>query len=145
MRLTAKDDLAADNQASIVSLLPKPVKVLLVSRGNRLLEKALRAAANVELATATDLTDPAAGFDFVVLDDVTPTVWPKGNVLAIHVVNTNWFEGVTRVEAPPIVDWQSAHPLLRYAGFRQRAGRAKPHCQDADLGGLAGRFARRRR
>ena len=50
VRLTAKDDLAADNQASIVSLLPKPVKVLLVSRGNRLLEKALRAAANVELS-----------------------------------------------------------------------------------------------
>src|SRR5947199_4076169 len=87
LRLTGKDDLAADNQASIVSLLPKPVRVLLVSRGNRLLEKAFRAVANVELATATDLTDPATAFDFVVLDDVTPTVWPAGNVLAIHVVN----------------------------------------------------------
>lgn len=117
VRLTAPDDLAADNQASITSLLPKPVAVLLVSRGNRLLEKALRAVPNVELAGATDLTDPAAGFDFVVLDDVTPTVWPKGNVLAIHVANTNWLEGVRRVEAPPIVDWKSAHPLLRYAGF----------------------------
>ena len=89
-RLTAKDDLAADNEASVVSLLPKPVKVLLVTRGNRLLEKALRAAANVELAVANDLTDAATGFDFVVLDSVVPTVWPKGNVLAIHVVNTNW-------------------------------------------------------
>lgn len=117
VHLTVKDDLSVDNQASIVSLLPKPVKVLLVSQGNRLLERALRAAPNVELAATTDLTDPAAGFDFVVLDDVTPTVWPKGNVLAIHVVNTNWFQGVTRVEAPAIVDWKSAHPLLRYAGF----------------------------
>jgi hypothetical protein len=116
-RLTGKDDLAVDNQASIVSLMPKPVKVLLVSRGNRLLEKALRAVANVELASATDLTDTAAVFDFVVLDDVTPTVWPKGNVLAIHVVNTNWLEGVKRVEAPAIVDWRSAHPLLRYTSF----------------------------
>jgi hypothetical protein len=117
VRLTTQDDLAVDNQASIVSLLPKPVKVLLVSRGNRLLEKALRSVANVELAAATDLTDPAVGFDFVVLDDVAPSVWPKGNVLAIHVVNTNWFEGVRREEAPPIVDWKSAHPLLRYTGF----------------------------
>jgi Ca-activated chloride channel homolog len=117
VRLTTRDDLAVDNQASIVSLLPKPVKVLLVSRGNRLLEKALRSVANVELASTTGLMDPAAGFDFVVLDDVTPLVWPKGNVLAIHVVNTNWFEGVRRVEAPPIVDWKSAHPLLRYTGF----------------------------
>ena len=117
VRLTAKDDLAADNEASIVSLLPKPVKVLLVSHGNRLLEKALRAAANVELAISSDLTDPAAGFDFVVLDAVTPTVWPKGNVLALHVVNTNWMQDVTRLEGPPIVDWRSSHPLLRYAAF----------------------------
>src|SRR5258706_5469756 len=117
VRLTTKDDLAADNQASIVSLLPKPVKVLLVSRGNRLLEKALRAVSNVQLAIANDLTDAATGFDFVVLEDVTPTLWPKGNVLAIHVVNTNWLETVTSVETPPIVDWKSTHPLLRYAGF----------------------------
>src|SRR5438552_3224203 len=117
VRSTAKDDLAADNQASIVSLLPKPVKVLLVSRGNRLLEKALRAVPGVELGAASDLTDRAAGFDFVVLDDVAPTVWPKGNLLAIHVVNTNWFEGPTRIEAPAIVDWKSTHPLLRYVGF----------------------------
>ncbi len=117
LRLTSQDDLAADNQASIVSLLPKPVKVLLVSRGNRLLEKAFRAVANVVLATSTDLTDAAAAWDFVVLDDVTPTVWPAGNVLAIHVVNTNWLQGVTRAETPPIVDWRAAHPLLRYSGF----------------------------
>ena len=117
VRLSGKDDLAVDNQASIVSLLPKPVHVLLVSRGNRLLEKAIRACPNVELSIATDSTDTAGGFDFVVLDDVTPTVWPNGNVLAIHVVNTNWFENVVRVEAPAIVDWRTAHPLLRYAGL----------------------------
>jgi len=117
VRITAKDQLAADNQAFIVSQLPKPVKVLLVSTGNRFLEKALRAAPGVELATATMLTDNAAGFDFVVLDDVTPAVWPQGNVLAIHIVNTNWVESVTRVEAPAIVDWKTSHPLLRYAGF----------------------------
>src|SRR5256714_13013397 len=103
LKLTAKDDLAADNEAAIVSLLPKPVKVMLVSRGNRLLEKALRASPNVELAIATDCTDTAAVFDFVVLDGVTPTVWPRGNVMAIHVVNTNWFETVGSVEQPAIV------------------------------------------
>jgi hypothetical protein len=117
MRLLANDDLAVDNQASIVSLLPKPVKVLLVTRGNRLLEKALRAAPNVELAVANDLGDPGSGFDFVVLDGVTPSTWPIGNLLAIHVANTNWLPEITQLEAPPIVDWKSAHPLLRYAGF----------------------------
>jgi hypothetical protein len=117
LRLDANDDLAADNQASIVSLLPKPVKVLLVTRGNRLLERALRAASNVELSIAADSTDPASMFDFVVVDGVTPSTWPEGNVLAIHVLNTNWVAGVTSVESPPIVDWKSNHPLLRYSGF----------------------------
>lgn len=117
LRITADDDLAADNQASLVSLLPKPVKVLLVSRGNRLLERALRAVPNLELAVSSTLTDPAAGFDFVVLDDIVPAVWPQGNVLAFNVVNTNWVPEFTRVEAPALVDWKSTHPLLRYAGF----------------------------
>lgn len=117
VRLSAKDDLVADNEASIVSLLPKPVRVLLVSRGNRLLEKALRAAPEVQLSIASDLTDAGTVFDFVVLDDVTPTVWPKANVLAFHVVNTNWVEDPKRVETPAIVDWKATHPLLRYAGF----------------------------
>jgi Ca-activated chloride channel family protein len=117
LHLTAKDDLAADNQASIVSLLRKPVKVLLVSRGNRWLEKALRAVMGVELAVANELTDAATGFDFVVLDDVTPVVWPKGNLMAIHVVNTNWFDNVLRVDAPAVVDWKATHPVLRYVTF----------------------------
>jgi len=88
-----------------------------VTRGNRFLEKALRAAADVQLAIAANLTLPPAGFDFVVLDDVVPALWPPGNVLAIHVLNTNWVENVTSVDAPPIVDWRSSHPLMRYAGL----------------------------
>ena len=48
-----------------------------------LLEKALRAVANVQLAVANDLTDAGAGFDFIVLDGVVPTAWPKGNVLGV--------------------------------------------------------------
>jgi hypothetical protein len=100
-----------------VSLLPKPVNILLVTQGNRLLEKALKASPNVQLATASDLTDAAPGFDFVVLDGVIPTVWPQGNVLAFRVANSNWLENVSSLEGPPIVDWKSTHPLLRYVGF----------------------------
>ena len=115
VRIDAKDDLAADNQASIVSLLPAPVKVKLVSRGNRFLEKALHAAANVDLTVATGNADGAEEFDLVVLDDVVPAVWPKPNVLAIHVANSNWFEGGwINVKDPAAVDWKNTHPLLRY-------------------------------
>jgi hypothetical protein len=114
---TLQDDLAADNQASIVSLLPHPVKALLVTHGNRFLEHALRDAPNIELTVAADELDDAAAYDFVVLDDVIPTVWPRGNVLAIHVANTNWFDSVSQLEAPAIVDWRATHPVLRYVGF----------------------------
>jgi Ca-activated chloride channel homolog len=118
VRMTAKDDLAADNQASIASLLPKPVKILLVaSRPNHFLEKALRAVPDAVVVVSTTLTDPATGFDLVVLDGTVPVVWPTGNVLAIHVQQTNWFEQVGSAQAPPIVDWRIAHPLLRHAGF----------------------------
>ncbi|EEF57281.1 vWA domain-containing protein [Pedosphaera parvula] len=117
VRSTAPDDLKADNQASIVSLLPHPIKVLLVTKGNRLLERALSSAPNVQLTTATDLKDDAAGFDIVTLDAVIPTVWPKGNVLAIRTVNTNWFDKVSEVETPAIVDWRVTHPVMRYVSF----------------------------
>jgi hypothetical protein len=115
VRIDARDDLAADNQASIVSLLPQPIKVLLVSRGNRFLEKALRAANNVTLTLASDTSDGAEKYDIVILDDVIPTVWPKANLLAVHIATTNWFEGGwTNLEAPAAVDWKNTHPLLRY-------------------------------
>jgi len=117
VNLKAKDDLAADNQASMFSELPQPVKVLLVSRGNRFLEKAIRGAANVELSLAQDFTDPASAFDLVVLDDISPAVWPAGNVLAIHTAGTGWFEGAAKIENPVVVDWKNTHPLLRYVNF----------------------------
>ena len=68
-----------------MSLLPQPANVLLVTRGNRFLEKALRAAANINLTVVPNLNDAAENYDIVVLDDVEPTVWPKPNVLAVHV------------------------------------------------------------
>ena len=116
VRLTSKDDLAADDQASVVSLLPQPVKVLLVTRGNRFLEKALRSPKTV-LSVASLLTDSASACDVVVLDDVMPAVWPAVNTLAIHTVNTNWFPNWSTVASPPIVDWKNAHPILRFVNF----------------------------
>jgi hypothetical protein len=117
LRLTTADDLAADNQAAVVSLLPQPVKVLLVSRGNRFLERALRAAGNVELSVVQNLGATVPATDVLVLDDVLPGAWPEGNVLAIHVAVTNLFPAWLRVEAPAIVDWKGTHPVLRSVSF----------------------------
>jgi Ca-activated chloride channel homolog len=117
VRLTAADDLAADNQASVVSLLPQPQRVLLVTRGNRFLERALRSAGRVELTVAVTLSEPNPPFDLVVLDDVRPAIWPGGNVLAIHTFDPEWFDPAGTIELPLIVDWRSTHPLLRFVSF----------------------------
>lgn len=119
LRLSGKDDLPADDEARLVSLLPQPIRVLLVTQGNRFLEKAIKAAApNLELAVVSDYADASVKADVFVLDDVTPTVWPAGNVLAVNVAATNWFEApVGRLEGPPIVDWRNTHGLLRFVSF----------------------------
>ncbi len=117
IRLTSKDDLPADDQASILSLIPQPANVLLLTRGNRFLEQALRALPQVRLNVASVLTDDASAFDMVIMDDVIPAVWPKVNTLAIHTVSTNWFPTWTTVTAPAIVDWKNTHQILRYVNF----------------------------
>jgi hypothetical protein len=117
VRLNTSDDLAADNQASVVSLLPTPARILLVSRGNRFLDKALGATTTAPLTTAAQLTDRAENYDLVVLDDVLPTVWPKPNILTFHVAATNLFPNWRNESAPVIVDWRNTHPLLRFVNF----------------------------
>ena len=117
VRLNARDDMPADNEAAIVSLLPQPVKVLLVTRGNAFLQKALKAAGRIELSVAPGLADPKPAFDLVVLDAVTPTVWPELNVLTFQSMNAGWFESVGGVDTPAIVDWKATHPLLRFVTF----------------------------
>ncbi|MEI7728481.1 MAG: VWA domain-containing protein [Verrucomicrobiota bacterium] len=117
LRIVTPDDLAADNEASIVSRLPQPVKILLVSKGNRFLDKALRGAANTEVTVVASLTSKAEGYDLVVLDDVTPAVWPDVNLLAIHTQPATWFTNLSRLTAPPILDWRQNHPLMRYVNF----------------------------
>jgi Ca-activated chloride channel homolog len=116
-KLAVQDDLPSDNQASVVSLLAKPVRVLLVSRGNTILEKALRAAEKVTITTAAVMPDNASSYDIVVLDNTTPLKWPETSVLAFHIAPTNLFASATTVEGPPIVDWRNTHPLLRFVNF----------------------------
>lgn len=117
IRWTGKDDLAADNQASIVSLLPRPVRITLVTRGNRFLQKALATVPNAQLTIVADLGPEPAPADVAVLDDVAPSRWPVSNLLAFHVAHTNWIEVSGNLAAPPIVFWRNTHPLLRYVSF----------------------------
>jgi hypothetical protein len=117
LNLKTPDDLAVDNQWWWVSQLPRPVRVLLVTRGNRFLERALRALPSVQLTVQSGLAGPTANYEVVVLDDLLPAVWPETSVLAIHVQGTNWFERAAAVQNPAIVDWRANHPVLRFVSF----------------------------
>ncbi|HXJ61280.1 MAG TPA: VWA domain-containing protein [Verrucomicrobiae bacterium] len=117
VRLTEADDLSVDNQASIVSLMPTPAKVLLVSKGNRFLEKAIKGSPGVQLTVAPQLTDAAEAFDLCVLDDSVPAVWPNVNILAFRTLATNWFNGWEVATNPPIVDWKTTHPVMRFVNL----------------------------
>lgn len=117
VRLGLADDLAADNQASVPGLMPRPAHILLVSRGNRFLERALAATPGTQLSVVPELNALMPEFDLTVIDEVLPAVWPEGNLLAIRVAATNWMETLGRLEAPPIVDWKNTHPLLRFVTF----------------------------
>ena len=117
VRVVADDSMAADNTASSVSRLPQPVRILLVTRGNRFLERALRTPPHVRLSTSPVLTDNGTDFDVIVLDDVTPPAIPTANVLAFHVAATNWFPAWDTVKNPAVVDWRTTHPLLRFVSF----------------------------
>ncbi len=117
VQLPYDDDLAADNQARIVSYLPKTVRVLLISEGNRYLERALRQAGNVELSVASDFTSGQDSYDIVVVDNVTPSVWPNANLLSFRSTAADWFDQVEGMKTPPIVEWDESHPLLRFVSF----------------------------
>lgn len=120
VRLAVEDDLAVDNEVRWVSRLPQPVKVRLVTKGNRFLEKALRAAGpRVRLEVVPDIAPGMEDVSVTVLDDVLPGLWPKsGGVLAIHAVPPAWFPaGSTPLESPAVIDWRGTHPLLRFVGF----------------------------
>ena len=117
LQLDVEDDLAVDNRVDVVSLLPQPAKGLLYTSGNRFLEKALRAAGDLELSITDDISIDAADYDITFLDNIQPLTWPEKNVMVINTVHTNWFASWEPVDAPAIVDWKSAHPLLRFVSF----------------------------
>ncbi len=117
LKLGAEDDLAVDNEAHIISLLPTPANVLLYSSGNAFLRKALLATGAVELQTTADTDADAGNRDIIILDNLTPQKWPEGNVMAINTVHTDWFTDWDSIQAPAVVDWKSSHPLLRFVSF----------------------------
>ncbi len=118
------DAYAPDDDAYAVVPPPRPLRVLLVTKGNWFLESLLKADDRVQF----DQLEPgafqpaqAAGFDAVVLDTFLPNgvtfdTMPKGNFLflgqAPFVESSGVNKESTALEHPPITDVDAGSPLL---------------------------------
>ena len=117
-----KDDLAADNQASLVLSPPRPRKVLLVSLGNLFLERGLNLDPDVILEECTPdefttVGKSGTGYGMVVFDGMLPTApLPPGNYLVFNALNTQMpLTGSESADAPAFIDESHSHPVMRFA------------------------------
>ncbi|MGI9335210.1 MAG: VWA domain-containing protein [Gammaproteobacteria bacterium] len=128
-----EDDLAVDDIAYAILADPRPLDVLLITRGNLFLEEALRADSRVRLQIATpeSLTNLPNAPDIIVLDEIARDRLAPGRYLLIRSVASNApLEHMGDVELPPVSDWAADHPIMRYVDLSnvaiQRAMRVHP-------------------
>jgi Aerotolerance regulator N-terminal/von Willebrand factor type A domain len=118
-QLDIKDALALDNSARAVLPPPRPVRVLLVTKGNLFLEKALAADPGVsfELIAPDAWSDAIAKkFDVIVHDDHLPANWSAYHSLFIK--RTPFDKTGPEIEQPAITDIDAGHPMLRLIDLR---------------------------
>ena len=112
------DDLAVDDIAAAVLPEPQAVKVLLVTRGNPYLEKALRIMSQVRLESLVPelFVSGESDADVVVLDGLSPDFLPPGRYLLIRSLPGDApLQELGSVRFPSIVDWNKEHPVMHHA------------------------------
>jgi hypothetical protein len=120
------DDLAIDNVAYTTINPPQPLKVLVITPGNRPLALALatekvHALAEVVEHSPDYLKQPeyqkqaaSGNFDLIIYDRCRPDVMPQADTMFIDRLpaGERWKEGEA-VSAPQIIDTDRAHPLMQ--------------------------------
>lgn len=130
------DDLATDNAAALVLTPPQKLNVLLVTKGNAFVERALKSAGVRRMMVMPpdryeqqDLPKlrrgargPDDGYDLIVFDHYSPKFTPPVN--SLYLGGAPPLEGVKLVEpradAPrmtAVLDWVRDDPLLRYVAL----------------------------
>ena len=117
-----RDDLATDNQASLVLTPPRPRKVLLVTPGNPFLESGLNLDPDVVLEECqpdefTTLGKTGAGYSMVVFDGALPAApLPPGNYLVFNALSGQMpLVGTASADNPAFIDESRTHPVMRFA------------------------------
>lgn len=127
VRQLGADALARDDAAWSILEPPKRLSVLLVTKGNPVLESALQACPLARLDPCTpagfDTLDPVAfaarqRYDVVVLDNHVPARLPPCRYLVFgsppNGIDVN---SLRELDNQVIVDWRSQHPVLQYVNL----------------------------
>ena len=124
-----KDKLSVDDTASLVIGTTGTIKLLLVTKGDLILEKALGAIRGIDITKmAPDdflkqwdqkgqpLVDT---YDACIFEDVTPVAWTDGGALFLNSLPpvAGFAKDEKVIEWPAVVDWDTAHPAMRYVNF----------------------------
>jgi hypothetical protein len=127
VRQLGTDGLSCDDAAWAILDPPRQLSVLLVTRGNPVLESALKACpvARVDPCTPAgfDAMDAAVlaakqSYDVVVLDNCVPAHLPQGRYLVFGAPPTGAdVNSPGELESQVIVDWRSQHPVLQYVNL----------------------------
>jgi len=125
-----KDRMPIDDTAQVVVGQAEGAKVLLVTKGNYFLEKALSSMRGVTVLTQSpeefqkgwDQQAQASveGYDLSIFENVAPLNWTDGGALFLGTMPP--LPGFAKaekplVEWPRVVDWDVAHPVMRYVNF----------------------------
>ncbi len=127
LRLVAKDSLASDNAARVVVGSVRKAKVLLVTGGNRSLERAVSTEAAKLVAEVNQITPEGMEendykqqaltgyYDLIIFDRCAPAEMPQSNTLFFGAVPKNAALGEPKTLANPIIaEVNDTHPLFRF-------------------------------
>ncbi len=136
-----KDDLATDNQASLVLAPPRPRRVLLVTDGNIFLERGLNLDPDVVLAECTPdefatVGKNGVGYGMVVFDGALPaTPLPPGNYLVFGADNSQLpVSSSGSSDNPTYIDENRTHPVMRFVDLEGLHLRTALHTQTQPWG-----------
>ncbi len=121
LQIDPGDALSADNRAILVRSTQPTTPVLLVTRGNLFLQKALQAVPGLSLYQVTPRSYPTVDttpYGVLVFDGFIPDQPPTKNALIIDPSDAPWLplEGVVRT--PQITLWRNDDPTLAYVDLR---------------------------
>lgn len=121
-RLGSPDALVADDQATLVLERPRETRVLLVSRGNVFLEKAVGLLPDVRLDRIAPRRFGAIvpeDYDVLIYDADVPDVVPSRPTLIVNPASSPFLPVEGQLRRPSVTSWDRDHPVLQHVDLSE--------------------------